>query len=158
SGIKSEPTEGQNEAAEENHRDVVAWHRVGTAVAPVFTDTRADYHRHRERAHSAHRVDDSRAGEIAVAVAQVIVGSELRQPSAAPCPVAIERVGARQTIRILLNAARRRSADRTPRRGPPRALPARRSPVDRRKADRRAASRARRRPGSMPLRNGAHAL
>ena len=50
-------------------------------------------HGHSQSRHSTDRVHDARSGEVAVAFAQAGVDAQLRQPAAAPCPVAIERIG-----------------------------------------------------------------
>src|SRR5581483_359548 len=63
-------------------------HRVGLAAAGILSNTWSDDHRYRERRHTAHGVDDAGAGEIAIAVAETVVDAELRQPAAAPRPVA----------------------------------------------------------------------
>ena len=67
-------------------------HRVGLAGPGVLSDARSDDHRHRQGGHSADRVHHSGAREVAIAMAQPIVDAELRRPSTAPCPIAIERV------------------------------------------------------------------
>ncbi len=48
-----------------------------------------------KRGDSSDSVHHARSGEIAVALAQAGVGAQLREPSAAPGPVAIERIGDR---------------------------------------------------------------
>src|SRR5439155_23170139 len=93
--IEAEPSEGEDEAAEEHHGDVVPRDRVRRAVAVELADPRPDDEGDRERGESTHRVHDARAGEVAVAVAQMEVPAELGEPAAAPRPVAEERVGDR---------------------------------------------------------------
>src|SRR5437762_9592694 len=95
SGVEAEPAEGEDEAAEQHHRDVMARDRVRRAVAVELADARADDHRDRERGEAADGVHDPRAGEVAVAVAELEVAAELREPPAAPGPVAEERAGDR---------------------------------------------------------------
>src|SRR5438309_11621983 len=68
---------------------------VGRSVSVVFADTRTDDHANGERCNSSDRVNDARSGEIAVALAEAGVGSQLRKPAATPGPVAIERISER---------------------------------------------------------------
>src|SRR5271170_5982485 len=67
-------------------------HRVGLASPGVFSDPRSDDHRYRQGGHSSDCVNHSGAREVAVAMAEPVVDAELRCPSTAPCPIAIERV------------------------------------------------------------------
>ena len=66
---------------------------VGRAVAVELADAWADDHGHSQRRDSADRVDHSRSGKVAIAFSESEVGAQLREPAAAPGPVAIERIG-----------------------------------------------------------------
>src|SRR6267378_6844977 len=90
--VETEPAEGEDEAAEGRHRDVVAGDRVGGAVLVVLADARAQHHRARQRGHATDHVDDGRAGEVDVAVAEAEVLAQLGEPAAAPHPVGEQRV------------------------------------------------------------------
>ena len=69
-GVESEPAEGQDEAADQHRRDVVADDGVGRAVAIEFADARADDHSHSQSRQSAHSMHHARSGKVAIALAQ----------------------------------------------------------------------------------------
>src|SRR5206468_9184171 len=54
--VEAEPPEGEDEAAEEHHGDVVPGDRVGRAIAVVLPDARPDDHRDGECREAADRV------------------------------------------------------------------------------------------------------
>ena len=92
-GIESEPSEGQNEASDKHCGDVVADDRVARSVAVELADARTDDHRHSQCRHSTDRMDNARSGKVAIALSEPHVGAQLREPAAAPGPVAIQRIG-----------------------------------------------------------------
>ena len=90
--VEAEPSERENQCSAHGHRHVVSRQRADCAVAPELSDARADHVSAGERHHSACHVHDRRPGEIDMTVTQAEVNAELREPSAAPDPVAVQRV------------------------------------------------------------------
>ena len=75
----------------------ISWPMIALrrSVAIELADARPDDERHRQGGESADRMHHAGAGKVAVAFAQTEVGAELREPAAAPRPVAEERIGER---------------------------------------------------------------
>ncbi len=68
-GVKSEPTESQNECANQGHRQTVARNGLWFAI-DVLTDARANHDCARESNNAAHRMNYAGAREIDRPVAQ----------------------------------------------------------------------------------------
>src|SRR5205823_7328523 len=91
-GVETEPTERQNERAENRHRNAVRGHRIDAAVLVVFADAGADEPGEDQPDHTALHVHDRGAGEVHVAVTQAKIDTKLGEPATAPNPVAEDRV------------------------------------------------------------------
>src|SRR5260370_39426193 len=67
--VESEPAEGQDEAANQYGRNIVAKDRVARSIAVVLTNARANDQTYGQCRYSSDRVHDARSGEIAIAFA-----------------------------------------------------------------------------------------
>src|SRR5260370_2413375 len=65
---------------------------VAGTVAVELANAGTDEQSHRQGSDPAYRVDDTGPGKITVAFAQPEIRPQLRQPSSAPGPIAIQRI------------------------------------------------------------------
>jgi hypothetical protein len=86
--VKAEPPGGQEQAADDDIDQIMTGNGTRTAIAGVFAQARPEGGGAHQSDHPAGRVNNGGTGEIHKAVAQAEVLPQLRQPSAAPHPVA----------------------------------------------------------------------
>ena len=90
--IKSEPAESQDERSQHDHRHVVTRHGIAVYLCIEFANARPDDHRSRQRDNAAHRVNNTRTGEIDRSMTKTPIQATLRQPTTTPDPIAIEAI------------------------------------------------------------------
>lgn len=91
--VEAEPTKGQNEAADQHGGNIVADNGIARSIAIELADAGTDNHGHCQSCYTAHRVHHARSGKVAVAFPKASIDAQLLKPAAAPCPVAVERIG-----------------------------------------------------------------
>ena len=95
-GVESEPSEPQDEHAERCQREVVAGYGAALAVGRILADAGAECHGADQCQHASHAMHDGRTGKVVEHVAEgghhEAVGRVIAEPTAAPCPVALDGV------------------------------------------------------------------
>src|SRR5205085_7068616 len=87
-GVEPEPSEGEDEATDDRHRQVMPRDRLWFAV-DVLADARSDDDRSRQRDHASHCVHDPGTGKVNRAMSKVPVDSALGEEPASPDPVRV---------------------------------------------------------------------
>ena len=91
-GLKRTSRTPENECSEDCHGNIVGRHRVDAAVLVVFADARTQEPPKNQRDDAALQMHHRGAGEVHMPVTQAEIDAQLREPAAAPDPVAEYRI------------------------------------------------------------------